>query len=184
MNRTFKMIWIITLACLAMAPAIQATEPPSTGLVIEDFGPAYMVPGEPFNLLPGKSYRVVMDVGSTDTEKPGPNRSIESMARLLNMSARHGIDPAGLQLAVVLHGNGAMAALNQGAHQRIHGSANESAGLVKALGAAGVKFYLCGQTAGYRGYQADDLLPEITMAVSAMTAHVRLQSEGYQLIPF
>jgi len=47
-----------------------------------------------------------------------------------------------------------------------------------------VVIYLCGQTAAYRGFAAEELSPVVTMALSAMTAHVRLQSEGYTLIPF
>lgn len=179
----FMTNWIVTAAFLAMTLPAQAAEPPTSGPVIESFGPAHVVPGDPFNLLPGTPYRIVMDVGA-DPGEGVPNRSIESMARFLNMSARHGIEPANLQIAVVLHGSGAVAALNQSAHQRLHASPNSSAGLIKALADAGIRFYLCSQTAGYYGYQSVDLLPQITMAVSAMTAHVRLQSEGYRLIPF
>jgi intracellular sulfur oxidation DsrE/DsrF family protein len=56
--------------------------------------------------------------------------------------------------------------------------------LVPGLLLAGVGIYLCGQTAAYYGYAPDHLLPQITMAVSAMTVHVRLQQEGYRAILF
>jgi len=52
------------------------------------------------------------------------------------------------------------------------------------LESAGVAIYICGQTAGYHGYHSEDLLSEVSMAVSAMTVHVRLQQEGYQAILF
>jgi intracellular sulfur oxidation DsrE/DsrF family protein len=52
------------------------------------------------------------------------------------------------------------------------------------LGKAGVKIYLCGQTAAFKGYGAEEFHPAVTIALSAMTVHVRLQSEGYTLIPF
>jgi len=52
------------------------------------------------------------------------------------------------------------------------------------LNEAGVKIFLCGQTAAYRGFATEELHPAVTMALSAMTAHVRLQSEGFTLIPF
>jgi intracellular sulfur oxidation DsrE/DsrF family protein len=52
------------------------------------------------------------------------------------------------------------------------------------LGNAGVGIYLCGQTAAYYDYAPDNLLPQVTMAVSAMTVHVRLQQEGYRAILF
>ena len=56
--------------------------------------------------------------------------------------------------------------------------------LIEALSAAGVEIYVCGQSAGYYGYRAEYLLSGLNMSVSAMTAHVRLQSEGYQAILF
>jgi len=53
-----------------------------------------------------------------------------------------------------------------------------------ALHDAGVKIYLCGQTAAGRGFTTEDLNPAVSVALSAMTAHVRLQADGYTLIPF
>ncbi len=61
---------------------------------------------------------------------------------------------------------------------------NPNTAMLKALGDAGVTIYLCGQSAAHRGYGVEELNPAVTMALSAMTAHVRLQSEGYTLIPF
>lgn len=43
--------------------------------------------------------------------------------------------------------------------------------------------YLCGQTAGFRGYQASELHSSVTMATSAMTMLTQLQSEGWSLLP-
>jgi len=61
---------------------------------------------------------------------------------------------------------------------------NANKGLIKALSKAGVDIYVCGQSAAYNGYSSDKLLPEVKIAVSAMTVHVRLQQEGYQAILF
>jgi intracellular sulfur oxidation DsrE/DsrF family protein len=169
---------------LSAAVLVQAAEPPSTGPVIEGFGPTFAVPEGSYNLEAGKKYKIVMDVAKAPDNPAGLNRSIDSMARFLNMHARNGIDPGDLEIAIVMHGSGARAALNEQAHTDHFKVKNGTASLVKALGEQGVKFYLCGQTAGYYGYGSEDLLPEVTMAVSAMTAHIRLQSEGFQLIPF
>ena len=115
---------------------------------------------------------------------PELNRSIESAARFLNLHARNGIPAKNLELAVVLHGSGARAALTPEAHMKYFELPNGSQGLVEALGEAGVAIYICGQTAAYYGYGTDELLPQITLAVSAMSVHVRLQQEGYQAILF
>lgn len=157
---------------------------PQRGPVVEHHGPVYAVPEGSFNLDASQAYKVLMDVGKGPDDPSELNRSIESAARFLNLQARHGIDPGKLELAVVLHGSGSRAALNEAAHQRHFGGPNPNRSLLAELADAGVRIYLCGQTAAYYGYAPEDLLPQVTMAVSAMTVHVRLQQEGYRGILF
>jgi intracellular sulfur oxidation DsrE/DsrF family protein len=172
----FFTLWLVG------APAIAGV--PATGPVIDNYGPVFAVPQGSYNLVPDQQYKVVMDVGKGSEDPANLNRSIESAARFLNMQARNGTPPENLKMAIVLHGSGARAALNEQAHVKHFSLPNGSKGLVEALGNAGVDIYICGQTAAYDGYGADDLLPQVTMAVSAMTVHVRLQQEGYQAILF
>ncbi|NNE05283.1 MAG: DsrE family protein [Xanthomonadales bacterium] len=183
MNKAI-LVFMTSVASGLVLPAASGAEPPSTGPVIEHYGPVFSVPEGSYNLVPGTQYKVSMDVGSASHQAGQPNRSIESMARFLNMHARNGINPGDLEIAIVIHGQSARAALHREAHARIIGQTNPSASLLEALAGKGVRFYLCGQTAAHYGYTSEDLLPEVTMAVSAMTVHVRLQSEGFTLIPF
>ena len=169
---------------LLAAGHLPAAEP-QLGPVIPHHGPVYPVPPDSYNLDPAQSYRVVMDVAKGPDDPAQLNRGIESAARFLNLHARHGIDPGKLEMAMVLHGaGGARAALSDEAHQAHFDVANPNRGLFEELGKAGVRIYLCGQTAAYYGYAADDLLPQVTMALSAMTVHVRLQQEGFRAILF
>jgi intracellular sulfur oxidation DsrE/DsrF family protein len=168
--------------CLAGTPLLAAES--TLGPVITDYGPTFDVPEGSLNLVPGQQYKVIMDIGKSPENPAELNRSIESAARFLNMEARNGIVPGNIKLAVVLHGSGAQAALNEQAHSRLFDVSNGSKGLIEALGKAGVDIYICGQTAAYRGFSPEDLLPQVTMAVSAMTVHVRLQQEGYRAILF
>ena len=173
----------LLLAGLLAGFNVLAAEP-HLGPVIEHYGPVFDVPEGSFNLDPAQKYGVVMDVGKGPDDPAELNRGIESAARFLNLHARNGIEPGNLEMAVVLHGSGARAALNGPAHEKHFGVANANQGLLEELGQAGVKIYLCGQTAAYYGYAPNDLLPQVTMAVSAMTVHVRLQQEGYRGILF
>jgi len=180
MRLTTKIFFLLLF--LVGSPAI-ASEP-ATGPVIDNYGPVFAVPQGSYNLLPDQQYKVVMDVGKGPEDPAELNRSIESAARFLNMQARNGTPAEHLKMAIVLHGSGARAALNEQAHAKHFSVPNGSKGLVEALGKAGVDIYICGQTAAYYGYGPDDLLPQVTMAVSAMTVHVRLQQEGYRAILF
>jgi len=176
------------LVCLLFLPLLPVTQAqaaePQMGPVVEGYGPVFNVPVDSFNLDPDQHYKIIMDVGQGPDDPAELNRGIESAARFLNLSARHGIDPARLEMAIVLHGAAARAALSDEAHRARFDVPNGSLGLVQALGKAGVPIYLCGQTAAYHGYAPEDLLPQVRLAVSAMTVHVRLQQEGYRAILF
>ena len=187
MRPTLTSLILPLAACslLGLLPAagLRGAEP-QFGPVVEHHGPVYAVPDGSFNLNASQAYKVLMDVGKGPDDPAEMNRSIESAARFLNLHARQGIDPGKLELAVVLHGSGARAALDEEVHQRQFGVSNPNRALLAELGEAGVRIYLCGQTASYYGYAPEDLLPQVTMAVSAMTVHVRLQQEGYRGILF
>jgi intracellular sulfur oxidation DsrE/DsrF family protein len=180
MHRTVVCFLLLSLLCAASTHAAE----PGLGPVVEGYGPAFAVPADSFNLDRDQHYKVVMDVGQGPDDPAGLNRGIESAARFLNLHARNGIEPAQLEMAVVLHGAAARAALSDEAHRKHYDVPNGSRGLVEALGKAGVPIYLCGQTAAYHGYMPEDLLPQVSLAVSAMTVHVRLQQEGYRAILF
>ena len=173
----------LVIPALVLAGLVHAAEP-LFGPVIQNHGPVYPVPEGSYNLNAGQSYKVIMDIGKGPDDPARLNRGIESAARFLNMHARNGIQLGNLEMAVVLHGAGARAALSDPAYEKHFGAANPNRSMLGELGQAGVRIYLCGQTAAYYGYEPGDLLPQVTMAVSAMTVHVGLQQEGYRAILF
>jgi len=171
------------LALLVLAGGVCAAEP-QTGPVIESYGPVYDVPAGAWNLKRDTHYKVSMDVSATEDFSSDLNRRIESAARFLNLHARNGIDPKNIEFAIVVHGAAAKDLLNDAAYETRFDGPNPNTALLAALHDAGVQIYLCGQTAVHRGFSAEELNPAVRLALSAMTAHIRLQSEGYALIPF
>jgi len=174
---------IVLLFMLFLSGSAFALDP-HTGPVIEANGPVFDVPGGSWNLDKDTYYKVSMDVSATAETTTALNRHIESAARFLNMHARNGIDPGNIAFAIVVHGPAGKDLLKDAAYESRYMTPNPNTALLKSLHDAGVKVYLCGQTAAFRGFSADEINPSVTIAVSAMTAHVRLQSEGYTLIPF
>jgi len=171
---------------LSCAPAVMSAQSipagAATGPVIEGMGPFYSIPGS-YGLLPGVHYRAVMDVAEGPEDAASLNRGIESAARFLNMHAASGIAPGDMELSLVLHGGAARAALNNAAYRQRYQTDNPNDGLLRALAEAGVKIYLCGQSASFGGFKADEIHSSITMALSAMTVLTRLQTEGWALLP-
>ena len=117
--------------------------------------------------------------------EPGQaSRSFGSGARFLNMHAAAGVPSRHMQLAFVVHGPAVFDVVRQ---QRFHaekGTDNGSEALIATLLEHGVEIYVCGQSAAYHNIGTDDLLPGVTMSLSAMTAHALLQQRGYTLNPF
>jgi len=173
----------VLLSMLFLAAQVSALEP-RTGPVIEAYGAVYAVPEGAFNLARDTHYKVSMDVSKTEDFNSDLNHYIESAARFLNLHASNGIDPKDIEFAIVVHGSAAKDLLNDAAYTARFNEPNPNTAMLIALHNAGVKIYLCGQTAAHRGFTAEELNPVVSLALSAMTAHVRLQAEGYTLIPF
>ena len=164
------------LAAALIAPALAWAGPGdfAPGPVIEAFGPVAPVPGA--RPIPeGTEFRVSFD--TRDRSEAGElNSKLTAAARFLNMQAAAGIPPENIHLAVVIHGP----ALNDVTTD----AAGANADLVAALLEHNVAIYVCGQSAVWYDVAAEDLLPGVTMSLSAMTAHARLQQDGYTLNPF
>ncbi|MBI1237305.1 MAG: hypothetical protein GC188_11530 [Alphaproteobacteria bacterium] len=149
----------------------------STGPAIEDFGPVADIPGAQA-LSADTRLRVVFDT-AMPAENGELNRTLVSAARFLNMHARAGLDPENIELAIVVHGRAVRDVADVDGGQS---GINEA--LIAALTGHGVEIFVCGQSAAHYGVEAENLLPGVTLSLSAMTAHALLQQDGYTLNPF
>lgn len=177
-----RMFLATTLAALSATVALGET--PVTGPVVKNFGPVLAPPEQAYNLVPDVQYKVSMDVSRTGDFVEDKNRSIESAARFLNMHARNGIDPKDIEFALIVHGPATKDLLSDAAYRARYEEPNPNTAMLYELQQAGVSIYLCSQSAAFKKFAYDEFNPAVTIAVSAMTAHVRLQQEGYTLIPF
>lgn len=169
--------------CLLPSVAFAGPDNFKTGPVFEAFGPVATVAGAQA-LLASSEFKISFDAAKA-SESEALNRTLESAARFINMHAAAGVDPANIDVAVVVHGGAAFDLLKaEPFAARRDGAENPNAALIDALTNHGVRIILCGQTAAYRDISVDDLLPGVEMALSAMTAHAQLQQVGYTLNPF
>ena len=112
------------------------------------------------------------------------NRTIETAARFLNMHAQSGVPASQLKVALVVHNKASKDIIHNQAYMDKFGVRNPNFDMVEELMEAGVEVILCGQSSKSRDYPKKDLIPGTKMALSAMTALIQLQNEGYQLIKF
>jgi intracellular sulfur oxidation DsrE/DsrF family protein len=177
-----RAVWFAAL--IAVSASVTAQEEAAIGPVILGAGPVFAV-ADPGMVTPLESaYRLAFEMGRAAPTPEQPNTVLVNVARYLNMHAAAGVPREQVSAAVVVHGAAAWDLLDTEVYRERHGVANPNAGLIAELAAAGVRVILCGQTAGARGIPRGDLLPEVDVALSAMTAFLLLQDEGFRVNPW
>ncbi len=180
-----KLFIATAFLCLLSSPGLLRadTPQPSMGPVIQDFGPYLPVLEPGFETPMDQPMQAVFDVAQSP--EPGEaSRYLETPARYMNMHAGSGVSKDNLRAAMVIHGRATRDLLTDAAFQKRFGIDNPNRALVEALIAADVEVILCGQSAAFGGYDKSELLPGVKLALSAMTALVALQNQGYRLIAF
>ena len=170
-----KINQVLLLIMLSSALTAQAESSPfHAGTIIKNYGQIATVDG--MQALPESvSFKVSFDVYK-QAEAGQLNRSIESVARFINMHAEHEVSIEQMQLAVVVHGGAVK--------DMVSDPNSNNNNLIKALLAQGVTFTVCGQSAAYYQVTLEQLIPGVNLALSAMTAHALLQQSGYTINPF
>jgi intracellular sulfur oxidation DsrE/DsrF family protein len=112
------------------------------------------------------------------------NSAIEKVAKYLNIYAGAGAEPTEAKIAVVFHGEATMVVLNADAYAaRFKTDGNPNLDLLHELHEAGVELYVCGQTLMAEGSDPSEVAVFVDTAVSALTAVVNLQQDGYAYLP-
>ena len=171
---------LISLALLLLSLHATASEP-SYGPIIKGYGPTYPIADRDVALRDGFVYKAVFDAAVYKDEK-ALNTGLVSVARYLNMHGRNGVPAKNMTIAVVAHGPALSALLNDKAYKARYGVENPNTELVARLQAAGVQFYVCGQSMTFGGVDKNELAEPAQVALSAMTMLTVLQSDGYALL--
>jgi intracellular sulfur oxidation DsrE/DsrF family protein len=154
------------------------------GPVIKGFGAVYDIPEADFATDTDKVFKVVFDVKGTAQKEGDINKELNTAARFLNMHARAGVPVENLHVALVVHNKAAKDLLTSKAYKGRYGVANVNEPLLEALLHAGVDIIFCGQSSHARNLPKAELVPGVQVSLSAMTALIQLQDEGYRLIKF
>jgi intracellular sulfur oxidation DsrE/DsrF family protein len=172
-----RRILCISILLGLSAPALAGRDDFIAGTAVPDYGVYAPVTG--VELPAGTHLKIAFDVSDAGPDD-AVNRQFEMVARSVNLHTAKGVSPENLSAAIVVHGIAGADLLTNEAR----GAENPNAGIIAQLQAAGVTIQLCGQSAEGMDIKEADLLPGITMAPSAITAHALLQQKGYTLNPF
>lgn len=154
------------------------------GPYIHTAGPIFETPNPEFSTPTDMTYRIAFDLAVGSQSADDLNQGLNSVARFLNMHGAAGVPPDQLQVAVVIHGTAAKDFLNPAAFREFTGFENPNLALVEELVEFGVEFVMCGQSLGARSIPRGSLVAPVRVALSAMTAHLVLQDQGYHVNPF
>ena len=179
MKRTLIFTLII---CYSMSYAQENKS--KSGPVINNYGKVYKIENIELNLQKDKEYKVIFDI-YTNTKKEGAiNPLINTVARYLNMHAQNGISAENMKVAFVMHGAAAKDALTNEAYEKKFGIENPNASLISALKEANVDIFVCGQSYKSRGFPVKGISKDVKLSLSALTALVEYQENGYKIINF
>lgn len=165
---------VFTRAAAAPDPGVKAVSPAVPG-----FGAVVPLPGaaEPV----AKGTKVVIDVTAAGKDGAPPPGLVRA-ATLLNLAAASGLKPGDVEVVVVLHGDATIDSLTDAA-RGMTGHPPVGGKLIDALGRAGAKVLVCGQSLARKGYDPGGVRPGVVVAASAVTALANLQARGFAYIP-
>ena len=154
------------------------------GKIIPDFGKTFKVENPEIETDTTATFEVIFDVSKSPGNKTQINSNIVTAARFLNMHADAGMNISQLNVAITIHGGAWKDVLTDKVYIEKYGSKNPNTKLIEQLNAAGVDIILCGQTANYRNVSRLDTNTNVKLALSAMTALLQYQNNGYHFIKF
>ncbi len=172
------------LLILSLLPISITAQDKSTGPIIKDFGKVWAIENPDFKVDTNKTYKAVFDIMNSPESHDAINASIETAARFLNMHAQSGVPVENLKVALVVHNKASKDVITDEAYEKRYGTKNPNSELIKALQEAGGEIIFCGQSSVARDFPRDELLEGVQFSLSAMTALIQLQDDGYRLIKF
>ena len=179
-----KYFIFLIIASISFTTSYSQKNKTQMGPVFEDFGAVFTIEDADLLLDTDKNYKVIFDV-YTDNKKPeNMNPLINTVARFMNMHAQNGLSEDQMDIVVVLHGAAVKNALTEKTFKKAYKTKHPNTDLISELVEKGVKIYVCGQSMKSKGYDAKDISEDVKISLSALTALVKYQSEGFQIINF
>lgn len=173
---------LLTILLLGHSPVHSQTK--ESGPIITGYGEVWRVENPDFKTYASKAYKVVFDIMNTSESPDKLNKSIETAARFLNMHAQSGVPLSNLDVALVIQNRASKDLLKNSEYKKRYVTDNPNEELIQKLLDAGVSIVFCGQSSISRNIPVSGTIDGVELALSAMTALIQLQDDGFQLIKF
>lgn len=170
---------VLLISCL-----VSHAQEKKAGPVIADYGKVWPIENQEYTIAEGTTFKVVFDIMNSPKDPAQLNKSIETAARFLNMHAQNGVPIEQMHVALVVHNKASKDICTNTSYNDRYGMDNPNTTMVQQLLEAGVDFIFCGQSSKSRNFPIEETLDGVQLSLSAMTALIQLQNDGYQLIKF
>jgi intracellular sulfur oxidation DsrE/DsrF family protein len=177
-----KILSLLVLASLPNQNIISQEK--KAGPIIADYGKVWEINNQDYKIEKDQELKVVFDIMNSPENTTALNKSIETAARFLNMHAQNGVSPENMKVALVVHNKASKDIITNRSYKEKYGVNNPNAEMVQQLMDAGVEFIFCGQSSLSRDFPINETIPGVQLSLSAMTALIQLQNDGYRLIKF
>ena len=175
---------IILISIFLISSHMSTSQVKEAGPVISNYGEVWPVQDLDYPLETNLVYKAVFDVMNSPDSHDIINPSIETVARYLNMHAQNGISDNNLKAVLIIHNKASKDIMNDKAYESRYGKANPNRQLINQLMHSGVDVIFCGQSSLSRNIPKENMIPGVKLSLSAMTALIQLQGDGYRLIKF
>lgn len=158
-----------------------------TSTELEFYGPVYEIENVDFKTDLNQEFKAVFDVAGISETKEKPNRKFVTLARYLRLHQAPELDDNSVKAALIVHGSAIFDLFTHEAYADYHKQENlknPNYDLLSVLSEHNVDIILCGQTYKHRSIDKNKLHPDVKIALSAMSAHIQLNKQGYTLINF
>jgi len=177
-------LFFLVLFLMQVTLSFGQSNEPTTGPVFNDVGAVFSLENLDFQLDSSQHLKAIFDIDRKQNDPAKHNSIISSLHRYYNMHVRSGVPKENIHLALVLHGSSTKDALSSSVYKEKFNVDNPNEELIKSLSDIGVEVFICGQSMSYKGYSKPDLLPQVKVALSAMTVLTVFQMNNYALIKF
>jgi intracellular sulfur oxidation DsrE/DsrF family protein len=167
------------LTALLVTQLLNAQDKPWVNPIIKNYGRVLDLPDIELKPDADREYKILIELVH-DMENPKRlNFSANNVARLINLHAIGGVKPENLKVAVVVHGQATNSVVSDEAYQKKYEVESPYVDFYKELADAGVELVVCGQSLNIFGQDPEDVLPNVQIATSALTAVTTFQLNGY-----
>lgn len=162
-------------------PAAAASAPETTWVypVIKGFGRVHPRPDAAVQPDPAADYKVIVDVIHGDKDHHKVYGSLQRLARTVNLMGFARVPPSHVHVVAVLNGEASYAAASNAEYRKLFKTDNPNLPILHALKQAGVTLLVCSQALAENGLSDQDIGPDVTVSLSALSDFVVYGQRGY-----